>query len=204
MCLCRHAYDAFLVVHGTDTMAYTASALSLMLVGKSGRLEPESGSQLTCTLAAQVPVSLDIQQVSMACLSNCRALLFSTVQCPAPITHSDDTVYLRVASCDMCAHVVNMVAACPAAIAMPPSGFKKPIVMTGSQLPLSSPRSDARQNLIDALTCATASFKVSSSSTKSRKADGVCRGLLGPCVGRLMGVGPAVRWFVHGAVARDM
>jgi L-asparaginase/Glu-tRNA(Gln) amidotransferase subunit D len=69
----------------------------------------------------------------------------------------------------MCAHVVNMVAACPAAIAMPPSGFKKPIVMTGSQLPLSSPRSDARQNLIDALTCATASFKVSSSSTKSRR-----------------------------------
>jgi hypothetical protein len=33
--LCRHAYDAFLVVHGTDTLAYTASALSLMLVGKS-------------------------------------------------------------------------------------------------------------------------------------------------------------------------
>jgi len=31
---CRQAYDAFLVVHGTDTMAYTASALSLMLVGE--------------------------------------------------------------------------------------------------------------------------------------------------------------------------
>jgi Asparaginase, N-terminal len=29
----RSAYDAFLVVHGTDTMAYTASALSLMLLG---------------------------------------------------------------------------------------------------------------------------------------------------------------------------
>jgi L-asparaginase/Glu-tRNA(Gln) amidotransferase subunit D len=26
-------YDAFLIVHGTDTMAYTASALSLMLAG---------------------------------------------------------------------------------------------------------------------------------------------------------------------------
>jgi L-asparaginase/Glu-tRNA(Gln) amidotransferase subunit D len=35
VCPCRHAYDAFLVVHGTDTMAYTASALSLMLVGES-------------------------------------------------------------------------------------------------------------------------------------------------------------------------
>lgn len=26
-------YDAFLIVHGTDTMAYTASALSFMLAG---------------------------------------------------------------------------------------------------------------------------------------------------------------------------
>jgi hypothetical protein len=31
-------------------------------------------------------------------------------------------------------------------------------VCAGSQLPLASPRSDARQNLIDALTCATAAF----------------------------------------------
>lgn len=29
----RKAYDAFIIVHGTDTMAYTASALSLMLAG---------------------------------------------------------------------------------------------------------------------------------------------------------------------------
>lgn len=65
----RKDHDAFLVVHGTDTMAYTASALSLMLLG-----------------------------------------------------------------------------------------FRKPIVMTGSQLPLAKPRSDARQNLIDAITCATAYF----------------------------------------------
>ncbi|GMH34131.1 hypothetical protein BSKO_01965 [Bryopsis sp. KO-2023] len=63
----RQKYDAFLVVHGTDTMAYTASALSLLLLG-----------------------------------------------------------------------------------------FRKPIVLTGSQLPLLMPRSDARQNLIDAITCATA------------------------------------------------
>jgi len=31
--LYRQQYDAFLVVHGTDTLAYTASALSLMLLG---------------------------------------------------------------------------------------------------------------------------------------------------------------------------
>eukprot|EP01023_Acetabularia_acetabulum_P028099 TRINITY_DN2655_c0_g1_i2.p1 TRINITY_DN2655_c0_g1~~TRINITY_DN2655_c0_g1_i2.p1 ORF type:complete len:508 (+),score=64.53 TRINITY_DN2655_c0_g1_i2:152-1525(+) len=65
----RNYYDAFMVIHGTDTMAYTASALSLMLLG-----------------------------------------------------------------------------------------FKKPIIVTGSQLPLSMPRSDARQNLIDSITCATAYF----------------------------------------------
>ena len=63
------AFDAFIVVHGTDTMAYTASALSLML-----------------------------------------------------------------------------------------AGFRNPIILTGSQLPLDMPRSDARQNLIDAVTCATAGF----------------------------------------------
>ena len=38
------------------------------------------------------------------------------------------------------------------------AGFRKPIVMTGSQLPLALPRSDARQNLLDSLCCATASF----------------------------------------------
>ncbi|QDZ20787.1 asparaginase/glutaminase [Chloropicon primus] len=63
----RNNYDAFLIVHGTDTMSFTAAALSLML-----------------------------------------------------------------------------------------KGFKKPIVLTGSQLPLAMPRSDARQNLIDSITCATA------------------------------------------------
>lgn len=65
----RQNFDAFIVVHGTDTMAYTASALSLML-----------------------------------------------------------------------------------------AGFKKPIIVTGSQLPLDMPRSDARQNLIDSVTCATAGY----------------------------------------------
>eukprot|EP01025_Chloroclados_australasicus_P069856 TRINITY_DN992_c0_g3_i1.p1 TRINITY_DN992_c0_g3~~TRINITY_DN992_c0_g3_i1.p1 ORF type:complete len:439 (-),score=38.21 TRINITY_DN992_c0_g3_i1:995-2239(-) len=65
----RKQYDAFMVIHGTDTMAYTASALSLMLLG-----------------------------------------------------------------------------------------FKKPIILTGSQLPLVMPRSDARQNLIDSITCATSYF----------------------------------------------
>ncbi len=65
----RPHFDAFVVVHGTDTMAYTASALSLLL-----------------------------------------------------------------------------------------GGFRKPIILTGSQLPLVMPRSDARQNLIDTLTCATSGF----------------------------------------------
>lgn len=65
----RDSFDAFLIVHGTDTMAFTASFLSLSL-----------------------------------------------------------------------------------------AGFGKPVVMTGSQLPLGLPRSDARANLVDALTVATAPF----------------------------------------------
>jgi len=70
----RDAYDSFVVIHGTDTLSYTASALSLMLLG-----------------------------------------------------------------------------------------FGKPIVLTGSQLPLSELRSDARQNLIDAVTVATAGLSPASS-----------------------------------------
>jgi L-asparaginase len=65
----REEYDAFVLVHGTDTLAYTASALSLIL-----------------------------------------------------------------------------------------ANFGKPIIVTGSQLPLAMPRSDARQNLIDSVSCATAGF----------------------------------------------
>jgi Asparaginase, N-terminal len=38
------------------------------------------------------------------------------------------------------------------------TGFRKPIVLTGSQLPLAMPRSDARQNLIDSVTCLTSFF----------------------------------------------
>lgn len=38
------------------------------------------------------------------------------------------------------------------------AGFRKPILLTGSQLPLAMPRSDARQNLIDSVTCLTAFF----------------------------------------------
>jgi L-asparaginase/Glu-tRNA(Gln) amidotransferase subunit D len=40
-------YDAFLIVHGTDTMAYTASALSLMLPGFKKPIVL-TGSQVSC------------------------------------------------------------------------------------------------------------------------------------------------------------
>ena len=41
------------------------------------------------------------------------------------------------------------------AVSLMLAGFRKPIIITGSQLPLDMPRSDARQNLIDSITCAT-------------------------------------------------
>ena len=45
----RDEFDAFVIVHGTDTMAYTASALSLML---SGFAKPiiVTGSQLPLSM----------------------------------------------------------------------------------------------------------------------------------------------------------
>ena len=55
-------------------------------------------------------------------------------------------------------HGTDTMAYSAAAVSLMLSGFRKPIVFTGSQLPLSMPRSDARQNLIDSLTCATSSF----------------------------------------------
>ncbi len=45
-----------------------------------------------------------------------------------------------------------------AALSFMLAGFRKPIVLTGSQLPLLNPRTDARTNLLDAITCATAYF----------------------------------------------
>ena len=58
---------------------------------------------------------------------------------------------------DLCAGTDTM-AFTASALSLMLAGFKKPIVLTGSQLPLLEPRSDARQNLIDSITCATASF----------------------------------------------
>lgn len=54
------------------------------------------------------------------------------------------------------AHGTDTMAYTAAALSLMLAGFRKPVVLTGSQLPLALPRSDARQNLIDAMTCATA------------------------------------------------
>jgi L-asparaginase/Glu-tRNA(Gln) amidotransferase subunit D len=53
-------------------------------------------------------------------------------------------------------HGTDTLAYTAAALSYALAGFGKPIVLTGSQLPLAAVRSDARPNLIDALTCAVA------------------------------------------------
>lgn len=50
-------------------------------------------------------------------------------------------------------HGTDTLAFTASALSLMLTQFGKPIVLTGSQLPLASPRSDARQNLIDAVTC---------------------------------------------------
>lgn len=55
-------------------------------------------------------------------------------------------------------HGTDTMAYTASALSMMLAGFRKPIVLTGSQLPLALPRSDARQNLLDSVCCATASF----------------------------------------------
>ena len=62
----RDDYDAFLIVHGTDTMAYTAAALSFMLAGfrkpvvltgLSGPLCASAHGLVTCAMKWQILLS---------------------------------------------------------------------------------------------------------------------------------------------------
>lgn len=53
-------------------------------------------------------------------------------------------------------HGTDTLAYTATALSLMLAGFGKPIVMTGSQLPLAFPRSDARHNLIDSISCAVA------------------------------------------------
>lgn len=53
-------------------------------------------------------------------------------------------------------HGTDTMAYTAAALSYALVGFGKPIVLTGSQLPLAAARSDARGNLVDALSCAAA------------------------------------------------
>ena len=52
-------------------------------------------------------------------------------------------------------HGTDTLSYTAAALSLMLAGFRKPIVLTGSQLPLALPRSDARQNLVDSVSCAT-------------------------------------------------
>ncbi len=49
----RHSYDGFVVLHGTDTMAYTASALAFLLrgLGQAGRRHRHRRSRSACCAA---------------------------------------------------------------------------------------------------------------------------------------------------------
>eukprot|EP00198_Chlamydomonas_reinhardtii_P004437 XP_001693773.1 predicted protein [Chlamydomonas reinhardtii] len=55
-------------------------------------------------------------------------------------------------------HGTDTLAYTASALSLMLCGFKKPIVLTGSQLPLRAPRTDARQNLLDSIQVATSAF----------------------------------------------
>ncbi|GLI61946.1 hypothetical protein VaNZ11_004507 [Volvox africanus] len=55
-------------------------------------------------------------------------------------------------------HGTDTLAYTAAALSLMLCGFKKPIILTGSQLPLRAPRTDARQNLLDSIQVATSAF----------------------------------------------
>lgn len=182
----RDYYDAFLVIHGTDTMvrfdkhstkltsraplrAFSAADNPTIVVSwcinYSGRdllavcrptLRRRSAS---CWC---VPTPVDPLQGAAQHVCLCGELLRFRAPQHMTYIHAPPATLWRASSFDvkealsatphstslLCAHTLTHVQ----------TGFKKPIVVTGSQLPLAMPRSDARQNLIDSVTCLTAYF----------------------------------------------
>ena len=57
-------------------------------------------------------------------------------------------------------HGTDTLSYTAAALSLMLAGFRKPVVLTGSQLPLALPRSDARQNLLDSIACATVGVSI--------------------------------------------
>ncbi|CDF33866.1 unnamed protein product [Chondrus crispus] len=53
-------------------------------------------------------------------------------------------------------HGTDTMSYTASALSLMLAGFRKPVVFTGSQIPMAMPRSDARQNLVDAVTVACA------------------------------------------------
>ena len=83
----RTEYDAFIIVHGTDTMAYTACALSLMLAGFRKPIIV-TGSQVGCTPStprAGPPASTCLGSAAPRGRTGCRA-----DRLPAPAVDAAD------------------------------------------------------------------------------------------------------------------
>ena len=74
----RDMYDAFLVVHGTDTMAYTAAALSFMLAGLkkpivlTGKLERSTSKSPSWAAVAQFSAAVGTHPINLTCASSDR------------------------------------------------------------------------------------------------------------------------------------
>jgi L-asparaginase/Glu-tRNA(Gln) amidotransferase subunit D len=62
-------YDAFLIVHGTDTMAYTASALSFMLAGFKKPIVMTGAPALQITSRLPVDLGAGSRAFLLACPS---------------------------------------------------------------------------------------------------------------------------------------
>ena len=100
---------------------------------------PELGSLANLKLA--IPYNLDSSRVGPREWTKLARILDSE--------RENFDAFLVISGTDTMAYVAS-------ALSLMLAGFGKPVVLTGSQLPLQLPRSDARQNLVDALTCATA------------------------------------------------
>jgi len=120
-----------------------------------GKYRPLGSSKYLLDVLEMVPEMMDLARVEVEVVMN----KDSSAMCASDWTRVAEALHARrdEFSAFVVAHGTDTMAYTASALSMMLVGFNKPIVITGSQLPLAFARSDARQNLIDSLTVCCAS-----------------------------------------------
>ena len=136
---------------GTESFEHDASRRDDALVPVAGgKYRPLGSSKYLLDVLEMVPEMMDLARVEVEVVMNkdSSAMVVEDWTRVAEALHARREEF----SAFVVAHGTDTMAYTASALSMMLVGFNKPIVITGSQLPLAFARSDARQNLIDSLT----------------------------------------------------